>query len=278
MAKQFDLQLKVGLFVTLGVALTMFSILLLGGADSIFKSSNTYTTHFPTVDGLIIGAKVVIGGVTVGAISDIEFDAETKTILVEMKVDRKYAEWIRADSNAEMMTQGMLGDKFLSLSVGSPTQPLVKSGGEVMNRPSKDISQFFSKGDQLMVSLNSIAASLDRVLKNFETGNRSDIFFSGMSQTAKNMAQASAKLNEGLDGADLKGAVKNLNRILDKINNGTGTLGALVNDPGLYYDARALMGGANRNRIVRNLVRQTIKESEENAVRDTPQPRANQKQ
>ena len=268
MTKQFDLQLKVGLFVSIGVALTMLSILLLGGADSIFKRSNTYTTHFPAIDGLIIGAKVVIGGVSVGAVSDVEFDGDTKSIRVTMKVERRYAEWIRQDSNAEMMTQGVLGDKFISLSVGTATEPEVKSGGEVNNRPTKDIAQFLSKGDQLMVSLNSIAYSLDRVLKNFEAGNRSEIFFSGMAQSAKNLASATAKLNEGLEGPQLKGAVRNLNGILEKINNGTGTLGALVNDPGLYYDARSLMGGANRNRIVRNLVRQTIKESEESQAKE----------
>ena len=55
---------------------------------------------------------------------------------------------------------------------------------------------------------------------------------------------------------------KNAADILEKVNNGTGTLGALVNDPGLYEDARALVGGANRNRIVRNLVRKTAKDGE----------------
>jgi phospholipid/cholesterol/gamma-HCH transport system substrate-binding protein len=53
---------------------------------------------------------------------------------------------------------------------------------------------------------------------------------------------------------------KSLVEILDKVNNGAGTLGALVNDPGLYEDARALVGGANRNRIIRNLVRETAKD------------------
>jgi phospholipid/cholesterol/gamma-HCH transport system substrate-binding protein len=70
-------------------------------------------------------------------------------------------------------------------------------------------------------------------------------------------------VNRELDGMKLKASTEQLHSILEKVNNGTGTLGALVNDPGLYYDARALLGGANRNRIVRNLVRQTIKDAEE---------------
>lgn len=268
MAKQFDLQLKVGLFVSIGVAMTMFSILLLGGADSVFRRTNTYVTHFSAVDGLIEGTKVVIGGVNVGAVSDIDFDPRTKSIRVEFKVDRKYGQWVRTDSEAEMLTQGVLGDKYISVTVGSAEAPIVESGGELTPRHAQDITQFLSKGDQLMGSLNSIAGSLDRMLKTFESGNRSEIFFSGMASTAKNLSQATSKLSSDLEGAPLKGAIRNLNSILEKINNGTGTLGALVNDPGLYYDARSLMGGANRNRIVRNLVRQTIKESEQGQARE----------
>jgi phospholipid/cholesterol/gamma-HCH transport system substrate-binding protein len=64
--------------------------------------------------------------------------------------------------------------------------------------------------------------------------------------------------------------MKNLECITDKINNGTGTLGAMINDPGLYDNAKSLMGEANRNRIVRNLVRQTLKEADDKANAPAP--------
>jgi phospholipid/cholesterol/gamma-HCH transport system substrate-binding protein len=79
-------------------------------------------------------------------------------------------------------------------------------------------------------------------------------------------------MNDQLTDIHIKKTVTNLNQIFEKINNGTGTLGALVNDPGLYDEMRALMGGANRNRIIRNLVRQTIKESEEKNAAAQPAP------
>ncbi|MBL7716740.1 MAG: MCE family protein [Bdellovibrionales bacterium] len=257
MAKH-DLEIKVGIFVTLGTALTMFAILLLGGADSIFKRSVSYSLHFPAVDGLIVGAKVVIGGLTIGAVSDFELDEQSKNIKVTLKVEKKFENWIREDSMAEMLTQGVLGDKYLSITSGTPDKPQVKDGAEIPVRPTKDISQFLTKGDQLMVNLNGIASSLDRILKSFEAANRSDKTFEGLAQTAKNLASATHKLDNS--------TLKNLNGILEKINSGTGTLGALINDPSLYYDARALLGGANRNRIVRNLVRQTIKDGEDGAA------------
>jgi phospholipid/cholesterol/gamma-HCH transport system substrate-binding protein len=82
-----------------------------------------------------------------------------------------------------------------------------------------------------------------------------------MSVASQNLAQLSDKLNREFDQIQLRQATRNLNQIFEKINNGTGTIGALVNDPGLYDELRALTGGANRNRIMRNLIRQTIKEN-----------------
>jgi phospholipid/cholesterol/gamma-HCH transport system substrate-binding protein len=49
--------------------------------------------------------------------------------------------------------------------------------------------------------------------------------------------------------------VDNLNRILEKIESGDGTLGLLVNDPSLYHDLQVLLGGAQRSLVVRALLR-----------------------
>src|SRR5277367_3149774 len=118
MAKQAEVEIKVGLFVSIGLGLIMLAILLLGGANSLFTRNNTYFSHFPSVEGLISGAKVVIGGLQVGTVDSVEFDAERKDIRVRIEVARKYAEWIRKDSTLEIMTQGVLGDKYISVTSG----------------------------------------------------------------------------------------------------------------------------------------------------------------
>jgi phospholipid/cholesterol/gamma-HCH transport system substrate-binding protein len=261
MAKQFEIELKVGLFVTLGIALTALAILVLGSTENLLTRQNHYSVHFQSVEGLIPGAKVVLDGVQVGAIESIDFDSQRRDVSVKFNVARKFSEWIRKDSLAEVATQGVLGDKYLVIVAGSADAPLLADNGEVAPRASKDLTQFLSRGDQLLVNLNSVAVTLDRVLRGFESGGRSETFFKGMATTAQNFSEASSKINRELDDVHLKSSLKSLDSILQKINNGSGTLGALINDPGLYDDAKALVGGANHNRIVRNLVRQTIQEN-----------------
>ncbi|OFZ54255.1 MAG: hypothetical protein A2428_06155 [Bdellovibrionales bacterium RIFOXYC1_FULL_54_43] len=268
--KQFEIEIKVGLFVALGIGLVMLAILVLGSTENFLARKNTYSVHFPTVEGLLVGAKVVLGGLQVGTVKSIGFDPEKHNVRVELSVAKDSSEWIRSDSFAEIVTQGVLGDKYVTISTGNQNKPPIPVGADIPVRMTKDLSQFLNKGDQLLVSLNSLAANLDHVLKTFQSANRSEIFFDGMATTAKNLAQVSEKLNRELDGLNARLAVRNLNAILDKINNGTGTLGALVNDPGLYEDAKSLVGGANRNRIMRNLIRKTIKESEQKNADESP--------
>ena len=117
-----------------------------------------------------------------------------------------------------------------------------------------------------MYTLNNLAGNLDKVVRSFEHDNRSDTFFRGMAETAKNLSVATDKLTRELNDMKLSSATQRLDSILKKIDTGGGTLGALVNDPELYDSAKSLVGGANRNRIVRNLVRQTIKDNQKKAA------------
>jgi phospholipid/cholesterol/gamma-HCH transport system substrate-binding protein len=268
------LELKVGLFVLAGLILTLSAILTLGGSTNIFTNSNRYTVAISEADGLYEGAKVVLAGLNVGSVSKIDIDTQTKDVVATLTVNRKYERFIRKGSEVEIRTQGVLGDKYLSISIGPDAAEQLATGATLPNRPTGNLSAVLGKSDQLMTNLTSISGSLDRVLRRFEEeSSRSGGFFRNLNTTATNLASASAKLSSELDDANFKKSVKSLNQILDKINNGTGTLGALVNDPGLYDDAKSLLGGANRSRIVRNLVRKTVKDGDKDSDSDEAAPK-----
>jgi phospholipid/cholesterol/gamma-HCH transport system substrate-binding protein len=261
MTNQIENEIKVGIFVTLGLGLLLTTILILGGSQSLFTKKITYTSHLQSADGLIPGAKVILAGVPVGTVEQIQFDKIQKNIEVIISVAKDATDWIHQGASLEITTQGVLGDKFVSLDGGRSEDPLLPPKSEINQRPSKDITQFISKGDKMIVTLNGVLSSIERILKTFETDHRSDVFFKSLAQSAKNISSSSEKLNDEMNQIKLKGAIANLNQILEKINNGTGTIGALINDASLYDDIKSLFGGINRNRIMRNIIRQTLKES-----------------
>lgn len=255
------LQFKTGVFVLAGLALTLTAILILGGKQSIFTSVNHYRSHFPKVDGLVSGAKVVLGGLQIGVVKNVDLDPETRDIVVRFTVETKYAEWVRKDSAVEIVTQGVLGDKYLSIVAGSADQPRIEDGGEVPQGSSKDISALFSSSEQLMLKLTTTADNLSRVLESFNKNNRAEHIFQGLAESSKNLSEISTKLNSDIEGGKLKGSLQHLNQILEKVNHGQGSVGALINDPALYDDLKAMVGQVNRNRVMRNLIRQTIKDN-----------------
>jgi len=56
-----------------------------------------------------------------------------------------------------------------------------------------------------------------------------------------------------------------LNRILDKVERGEGTLGLLLNDPSVFEDLKILLGGAQRSTLLRSMIKMAVEQGEEAA-------------
>src|SRR5262249_53902282 len=69
-----------------------------------------------------------------------------------------------------------------------------------------------------------------------------------------------AEVTKGESGVKLNRAMGHLESILKKVDEGEGTLGALLNDPTVYEDMKTIMGGAKRSSILKYFVGQ-FKES-----------------
>lgn len=260
MQKNLNHELKVGFFISFGIFLVMLAVFFLEGNQSLFKSPHHYFVYFKNVQGLLTGARVILSGVPVGTVENISFHKKKRAIQVKLSVTPESSEWIRKNATADIATQGVLGDKFINIVGGSENDPILPPNSEIMNETSHDFSHLLDKGDQLIVVLQSIALSIDQILKTFNQGTRSEQLFNSITSTAKNLARLTEKIDEQLDGKQLKELITSLNQVIEKVNIGAGTLGALVNDPSIYDEIKALLGGVNRNRIIRNLVRKTLSE------------------
>lgn len=112
------LELSVGLFILAGIAALLLlalrvSGLTLGGQD------NTYTLYanFDNVAGLTTRGKVTMAGVTVGKVQKITLDHDSFMGRVELAIDKK-VDNLPTDTTASIVTAGLLGEKYISLSVG----------------------------------------------------------------------------------------------------------------------------------------------------------------
>ena len=126
-------QVRVGVFVTLGLVLAMVVIFMLGDISDMFERRFTVYARFDDISGLRVGAPIYLAGINVGKVEKIRFPGslEEKKVVVTMRVRSEYRIRVRNDSAASVMTQGLLGDKAIFITVGSPDSPEVKNGGRI---------------------------------------------------------------------------------------------------------------------------------------------------
>lgn len=113
-----SVEITVGLFVLFGVLALLALAVKVSGLTSWGQvSSYMVEAPFDNIGGLKVRASVRIAGVKIGRVSAIKIDPKTFQALVVMSIDQQYNH-IPSDSSASILTQGLLGANYVSLSPG----------------------------------------------------------------------------------------------------------------------------------------------------------------
>ena len=120
-------EISVGAFLLAGVFALVLLALRVSGL-SVNASSDSYTLYaeFDNVGALSQRAKVAMGGVTIGRVVEVKLDKKTYMARVIMDIDA-HIDNIPVDSTAAIITAGLLGEKFIGISVGG-SREFYKSG------------------------------------------------------------------------------------------------------------------------------------------------------
>src|ERR1700678_2811928 len=107
-------ELRVGMFVVIGVALLVLMVVLIGDTRRLWEPKVAYRAAFDDIAGLKPGAPVRMGGFDIGAVTDVGHDGSSNDahIYVSMVIVKAEATRIRADTMAHIVGKGLLGDKM----------------------------------------------------------------------------------------------------------------------------------------------------------------------
>ncbi|MGO2354529.1 MAG: outer membrane lipid asymmetry maintenance protein MlaD [Marinomonas foliarum] len=146
------IELFVGAFIVVGImAFVYLAVQVSGLAFSDKKDTYQIVARFDDIGGLSNRAKVTIAGVNIGSVESITLDKDLYMGLVTMNIDSD-VDNIPTDSSIAILTSGLLGEKYLGLSIGADDEMLT-DGGEIFDTQSALvletlISQFlFKAGD-----------------------------------------------------------------------------------------------------------------------------------
>ena len=132
---QRAIEAAVGVFMILGFAALAFLAIQVSGL-SVNNENDTYKIYaqFDDLGGLSVRGKVSLAGVGIGRVTSISLDKEAYNALVEMEIDASVNQ-LSADTVASIQTAGLLGEKYISLSIGGEEEYL-KEGGFIFDTQS----------------------------------------------------------------------------------------------------------------------------------------------
>lgn len=149
------LEIGVGMFLLAGLlALLLLALRVSGLSPSAQDNTYTLYANFDNIAGLTVRAKVTMAGVNIGKITAIDLDRDTYTGRVTMAIDESVNN-LPTDSTASILTAGLLGEKYIGISVGGEEE-MLKEGGTIRDTQSSLVLEDLI-GKFLMNSVNKEA-------------------------------------------------------------------------------------------------------------------------
>ena len=244
-----------GIFVSFLTILSMISIFLVSKDSSLFETKFSILTKVQNAQNLKLGAAVQLKGIKIGTIETMIFE-DTNTIKIGLLISSKYQEWIKQDSYMAFKTQGVLGDRFLEILGGSEESPSIKNKDFLRTETNSQIDKFITKSEDLLLISGKVLQKLDVILSKIE-GSKVESLIKNLDSSAKNLNNVLSAIKP----KDIKKSISDLSKITSQIENGPGTMHSLIYDQSLHNDLKTLLGGANRNKILKYFIRKSIKES-----------------
>lgn len=177
-------EVKSGILVV--VCFTLLTLLTFKVSDfRALAKTEEYKLHFNFVSGLEKNAPVHFAGHSVGIVKAIAIREGNPAVEVTIAIDQKVP--LRADSQAYVDTLGLLGEKFVSLTSGSPASPRLPAGEILRGTEPMPLHQLVGEMDELVQNLIPITKKANQLLE----GHEKDL-----EQILSNLNAASANLKE----------------------------------------------------------------------------------
>jgi phospholipid/cholesterol/gamma-HCH transport system substrate-binding protein len=230
---------KLGAFVIIGLALFIVTIYFVGKQKNLFGSTFHLKSQFKTVSGLKVGNNVRFSGINVGTVNDIELITDT-SVMVDLVIRKKYQQFIKTDARASIGTDGLMGDKVLTITSGASQDNFakrsVKNNDLIASKNAIEMEDVMSSMKTSVDNAGIITAQLALFTTKMNNGNGalskliSDEAFSNSLKTTLNNLQTSSsdfatfttKINGGkfsktLDStmSNIQGATKGLNENME---------------------------------------------------------------
>lgn len=154
----------VGIFILLGVAIFVITILTLGGQHKTFEKSVLVKAIFDDINGLQKGNNIWFSGVKIGTVKKISFSGNSQ-VEVDMNIEENARQYIRKNAKARISSDGLIGNKIIVIYSGAAKSPFVENGDMI------GVEKALNP-DEMMSTLQSNNKNLLEITNDFKVVSR----------------------------------------------------------------------------------------------------------
>ncbi|MGA8409361.1 MAG: MlaD family protein [Candidatus Acidiferrales bacterium] len=258
-------ELRVGLFVLAGLFILAVAIFYITGAGILGPKYRLYT-YLPEVEGVTSGAPVRLDGVAIGNVEQIGLNPHpserSQSIQLVLRIDKRFQQDVRTDSTASLVTEGLLGDRYVTIKRGLIGQPL-QPNSTVPGAPAVAMTEMVERGTDLLDTLNTVSGDLKGIIDQIQAGqgtvgklikdpalyNNLNATIVRLNDVASNIQQGKGTAGKFLTSDELYNKVNttvdNVNDVLGAVKEQKGTAGKLIYDPAVYNSAKSFLDNGN---------------------------------
>jgi phospholipid/cholesterol/gamma-HCH transport system substrate-binding protein len=226
MEKHNNNKIKLGIFVTVGVALLIIAVYFIGNQQQLFSNTFRVSGIFKDISGLEVGNNVRFAGITVGVVEDIEIIADT-AVRVDFIIDKKAKKFIKKDARASIGSDGLMGNKILIIAPGTSGSKEIEDNDIIATSVPVSMDEILTKLKTSTSNAADITEDLAVIMDNIRSGKGTigklfmdTVFAQNIDQSVINIKQGTGGFKKNMDAAShnilLRGYLKRKERQKEK--------------------------------------------------------------
>jgi phospholipid/cholesterol/gamma-HCH transport system substrate-binding protein len=225
----------VGMFVLLGVFVFALGLFLIGDRRLLFTRHFEIGTTFGKVTGLVIGTPVRLAGLNAGEVLEIRTPSRpSERFLVRMRIREDLRPLVRVDSTATIQTDGIVGNAFVQISMGTDQARMAESGDLLPGVDPIEFADLIQEGrDTFRLVSREVLELTGEVSETVDGLNQTIAVANGVITDVGDDVRLAAAAGERTI-AEVEQTAGDVRAIVADVRAGKGTVGQLLTDPGVY--------------------------------------------
>ena len=141
--KKYTMESSVGIFVLIGLSCVGYLTVQLGHVTLLGGETYRLNARFTSVSGLKVGSPVNMFGIEIGQVDRLVMDQKDQEANVEMNIQKGIR--IYKDAIASIKTEGLIGDKYVSIQPGGSGEQLKPGDMIIQTQPAVDVADIIGK-------------------------------------------------------------------------------------------------------------------------------------